>query len=612
MALAKPDTLNRDEIPDEFKWDLSDIYADWEAWERDMGRIEAMVEEYMSLKGTLDQGPDRILDASVKGDELGKLAAKLYKYPALQSVTNTADNDIAARLQQVQILFARFGTAFSWFNPEMLEIPWETMETWLDDTPDLEPYRFGIADLYRQQEHVLSADKEELLSYYSQALGSPAEIYGEISTSDIQYPEVTLSDGETVTMTPGQYYNILATNRNQDDRRLAFEAFYGVYHEKANTYAAIYNGILQGNWASAQARNYDSTLQGALDGNAIPTSVYENLVEMVNDGAEPVHRYIALRKKVLGLEEYHGYDGNVPLVDFDKTYPWETIRDDIVESVGPLGRDYVSLMEEAFSGGWVDVYENEGKRPGAFSSGVYGVHPYMLLNYNETLGSFFTAAHEMGHTLHTMLANENQPYATSDYTIFVAEVASTLNERLLLDHMLARTDDPMEQVALLTHAIDDIVSTFYSQVMFADYELQANKLVQQGVPITRDVLTQIYTEAWENQNGPAATFDEFYGSTWTRISHFYEAPYYVYQYATCYASSAQIYQDITSRDGDVRAGAVASYLDLLKSGGNDHPMEQLKKAGVDLSQPDAFQAVIDNLDRLVTRLEAVMEEMERS
>lgn len=611
-ALAKPDTLNRDEIPAEYKWDLSDIYPDWEAWERDMGRIETMVEEYLALQGTLAQGPDRILEASVKGDELGKMAARLYKYPALQSVTNTADNDIAARLQQVQIMFARFGTAFAWFNPEMLEIPWETMEKWLDETPGLGPYRFGITDLYRQQEHVLSADKEELLSYYSQALGSPAKIYGEISTSDIEYPEITLSSGETVTVTPGQYYQILSTNRNQDDRRLAFEAFYGVYHEQANTYASIYNGILQGNWASAQARNYDSTLQAALDGNAIPTSVYENLVEMVNEGTEPVHRYLALRKKALGLEEYHGYDGNVPLVDFDKTYPWETIREDIVESVAPLGPDYVGLMEEAFSGGWVDVYENEGKRSGAFSSGVYGVHPYMLLNYNETLGSFFTAAHEMGHTLHTMLAQQNQPYATSDYTIFVAEVASTLNERLLLDHLLARTDDPVEQVALLTHAIDDIISTFYSQVMFADYELQANELVQQGVPITRDVLTQVYTDAWRNHHGEAVTFDEFYGSTWTRISHFYEAPYYVYQYATCYASSAQIYQDITSRDGDERATAVTGYLDLLESGGNDHPMEQLKKAGVDLSEPDAFQAVIDNLDRLVTRLEMVMEEMERS
>jgi oligoendopeptidase F len=610
VAQAKPDTLDRQEIPAEFKWDLNDIYPDWEAWEKDLAKVEGLVEEFLQLQGTLAEGPHRILEAKTKGDELGKLADKLFNFASLNTVTNTADNDVAARMQQVRIVFSKFGTALAWFDPEMLEIPWETMEQWLDDTRGLEPYRFGIADLYRQQQHVLSADQEELLSYYNQALGSPAQIYGEISSADIEYPEVTLSNGETVKMTPGKYYEILSTNRNQDDRRKAFEAFYGVYHAQANTYASIYNGILQGRWAQTQARDYDSSMQAALDGNAIPTAVYENLVEMVRGGTSPVHRYNALRKKVLGLEEYHGYDGSVPLVDFDKVYPWESIRQDIVESVAPLGRDYVRKMEDAFAGGWVDVYENEGKRSGAFSASVYGVHPYMLLNYNETLDSFFTTAHEMGHSLHTMLAQENQPYSTADYTIFVAEVASTLNERLLLDHMLAKTDDPLEQVALLVRAIDDVVGTFYSQVMFADYEMQANKLVQEGVPITKDVLTQIYTELWENQAGEASTFDELYGSTWARIPHFYRSPFYVYQYATCYATSAQIYADITSDNSDVSASAVAKYMDLLKSGGNDHPMEQLKKAGVDLSEPAAFQAVIDNLDRLVTRLEDVMDELE--
>jgi oligoendopeptidase F len=609
-ALATPDTLDRDKIDDEFKWDLSDIYDSWDSWEADMVKIEGLMADYTSLQGTLNQGPDQILKANLMGDELGQLAGNLYRFAALHSVTNTADNEISARVQRVRILFSQFGTAMAWFNPEMLEIPWSTMEKWLADTPELEPYAFGITDLYRQQEHVLSEESEQLLSYFNQALGSSGQTYGELSTSDIEYPEITLSNGETVTVTPGQYYTILSSNRNQDDRRKAFEAFYGIYHKKANTYASIYNGILQGNWAKTQARNYNSALESALDGNNIPVEVYENLVEMVREGTDPLHRYIALRKKVLGLEEYHGYDGSIPLVDFDKKYPWETIREDIVESVAPLGKDYQKKMAAAFSGGWVDVYENEGKRPGAFSAGVYGVHPYMLLNYNETLSSFFTAAHEMGHSLHTMLANENQPYSTSDYTIFVAEVASTLNERLLLDQQLAKSDDPLERAALLTHAIDDIIGTFYSQVMFADYEQQASNLVQNGVPITADVLTQIYTELWEGQHGEAATFDEYYGSTWTRISHFYNSPFYVYQYATCYASSAQIYQTITTGSDDDRLTAVHQYLDLLKSGGNDHPMEQLKKAGVDLSKADAFEAVIKNLDGLVSQLEVVLEDLE--
>ncbi|MCP4293852.1 MAG: oligoendopeptidase F [bacterium] len=609
-ALAVPDTLERDKIDDKYKWDLTDIYKNWDDWEKDLERLEVLMAEFPLLQGTLADGPQQVLAANRMGDELGKLAGKLYRYAALNNVVDSANNEISAKVQQVSILFSQFGTTMAWFNPEMLDIPWETMEKWLADTPELDEYAFGISDLFRQQEHVLSEESEQLLSYYSQALGSSGDTYTKISTADIEFPEITLANGETVTVTPGQYSNILSTNRNQEDRRKAFEAFYGTYHNKANTYASIYNGILQGQWAGTQARNYDSTLHAALDGNDIPTEVYENLVEMVSKGQEPLHRYIALRKKVLKLEEYHGYDGSVPLVDFDKKYPWETIRDDIVESVEPLGRDYQNKMAEAFSGGWVDVYENEGKRSGAFSAGVYGVHPYMLLNYNETLGSFFTAAHEMGHTLHTMLANENQPYSTSNYTIFVAEVASTLNERLLLDQQLKKSDDPLEMAALLTHAIDDIVGTFYSQVMFATYELQVNKLVQQGVPITADVLTEIYTNLWKAQQGEAATFDEFYGSTWTRISHFYNSPYYVYQYATCYASSAQIYQSITSDSDDERLSAVHSYLNLLKSGGNDHPMEQLKKAGVDLSNADAFEAVIKNMDGLVTQLEEVLKELE--
>ena len=608
-ALATPDTLVRDEIADEYKWDLGDIYPDWEAWEKDLARVEVLMEEFKALQGTLADGPQQILKANLMSDELGKIAAKVSRYAGLQSVTDMANNDIAARSQQVGILFSQFGTAMAWFNPEMLEIPWETMQKWLSDTPELEPYAFGITDLYRQQEHVLSAESEQLLSYFNQALGSPSDTYGELSTSDIQYPEITLSSGDTVTVTPGQYSHILSSNRNQDDRRKAFEAFYGLYNAKANTYASIYNGVLQGDWAGAQARGYGSALEAKLDGNDIPVEVYENLVDMVRAGTDPVHRYIALRKKVLGLQEYHGYDGSVPLVDFDKKYPWETIRDDIVASVAPLGEDYQDKMRAAFSGGWVDVYENEGKRPGAFSSGVYGVHPYMLLNYNETLDSFFTTAHEMGHSLHTMLANETQPYSTSGYTIFVAEVASTLNERLLLDQQLAKSDDPLEMAALLTQSIDDIIGTFYSQVMFADYELQAHRLVEQGVPVTADVLSQIYSDLWKGHHGDAATFDDLYAGTWTRISHFYGVPFYVYQYATCYASSAQIYEQIKSGTDDERTTAVHRYLNLLKSGGNDHPMELLKNAGVDLTKPDAFQAVIDNLDGLVTQLEDVLTQL---
>ncbi len=603
LALAKPNTLVRAEIPAQYKWDLNDIYPDWTAWEADLARLENVMDRYAALQGTLAQGPEQLLRSYLLGDTLGMLAYKVYQYPSLSSVTDTRNNEIAAKLQQVQILFGKFSVATAWFNPELLAIPWETTEKWLNETPALAPYRYSIENLYRQQQHVLNEEQEQLLSYFSQFRGTPASIYQELSTSDIRFPEVVLSGGDTVTMTAGQYYSTLSTNRNQADRAAAFQQYYGIYHANANTYAATYNSILQRDWGTAQARKYGSTLETYLDDDNVPTSVYENLVNIVKAGTAPVHRYYQLRKKALGLETYHGYDGSIPVVDFDKVYDYDEITGWIVESVAPLGADYQAKMKQAFAGGWIDVFENEGKRGGAFSAGVYGVHPYMLLNYNETLREAFTVAHEAGHTLHTMLSNENQPFATADYTIFVAEVASTLNEALFLDYMMEKSQDPKERIALLQQTIDNIIGTFYTQVMFADFEWQAHKLAEQGQPITADALTELYTGLWKTYQGDAVVFDDLYGSTWTRIAHFYRTPYYVYKYATCFASSAKLAEDIRSADKAVRAAAIDRYMTLLKAGGSDYPMELLKKAGVDLTQPETFQAVIEHVDKLVTRLE---------
>jgi oligoendopeptidase F len=602
-GITGPNTLNRDEIPDKYKWNLSDIYPDWEAWETDLEKLEVMMDEYAALKGTLAEGPEQLLKAYKLGDQLGMLAYKVYQFPGLTRATDTRDNEVSARLQRVRILFAKFNIATAWFDPEVLTIPWNTMEAWLDETDELAPYRYGIENLYRQQEHVLDEDKEQLLSYFSQFNGTPGAIYSELSTSDIEYQEVTLSNGETVTLTPGTYYNILSTNRNQEDRRKSFEGHYGAYHANINTYAAIYNSVLQRDWALAQARNYGSTLEAALDDDNVPVAVFENLLATVKSGTGPVKRYMRLRKEALGLETYHLYDGMVPIVDFDRTYDYDELADWIVESVKPLGKEYQKKMRGAFEGGWIDVYENEGKTSGAFSAGVYGVHPYMLLNYNETLESVFTVAHEAGHSMHTILSHENQPFATASYTIFVAEVASTLNEALFLDYMFERSEDPKERIALLQKAIDNIVGTFYSQVLFADFEWQAHKMVEQGQPITADALQALYLNLEDEYYGDAAVVDDLYGSLFARISHFYGSPYYVYKYATCFATSAKLVKEITSEDKRIHEATLERYLTLLKSGGNNYPMEQLKKAGVDLGEPATIQAVVGQLDDLVTRLE---------
>jgi oligoendopeptidase F len=311
-----------------------------------------------------------------------------------------------------------------------------------------------------------------------------------------------------------------------------------------------------------------------------------------------------LRKKLLGLESYHLYDNGVAIFDSKATYPYDDATKTVIESVAPLGADYTEKYLKFVSGGRIDVYENEGKRSGAYCAGVYGVGPYLLMNYNDTLDAIFTLAHEAGHAMHTVLSYDSQPFVNASYTIFVAEVASTINERFLLEHMLARTDDPKERFLLLQHAVDAIFRTFYTQVMFADFELQAHRLAEKGQPITADVLGGIYLGLLRDYYGDSAAIDDLYKYTWARIPHFYNTPYYVYQYATCFASSAQIFKGLTTGDEASRAEATERYLTLLRAGGNDYPMNQLKKAGVDLSERATIQAVIDQMDELVSRLEA--------
>jgi len=596
----------RDQIDDKYKWDLSDIYPDWEAWEADFGVLDKVMDDYIALRGKLNQSSDNLARAFELSDELDRILYKVYRYPGLARALDMRDDEVSGRFQKVQIWLAKFSTATAWFEPEMLAIQWETMETWLNENKRLAPYRFGIEDSYRQQEHVLDENSERLLSYYSPLRRSPRAAYNELSTSDIKYPDVVLGEVDTITMTPGQYRFVLATNRNQADRGKAFEAYYGAYAANANTYAALYNGVLQRDWATAQARNYNSCLESYLHSNNVPVAVYENLIAAVRDGVAPLQKYYALRKKILGLEEYHGYDGSIPIVDFERTYEYDEVIDWILDAVKPLGDEYQKNIRRVLENRWVDVYETAGKATGAFSGNVYGVHPYILMNYNKTLDNVFTLAHEAGHAVHSMLSDQYQPKATSSYTLFVAEVASTMNEALLLDFMLERARDPIERVALLQQAIDNIEGTFYAQVMFADYELQAHRLVEQGQPVTATALTEIYTNLLKAQHGEGFTFDELYGSTWTRISHFYDVPFYVYKYATSYAASAKLFRDITSADKKIAGPALDRYLTLLKSGGNDYPVEQLKKAGVDLTKPEAIQGVMAQLDDLVTRLETEM------
>jgi len=602
-SAARPETSKRAEIPAEYKWDFTPIFANWAAWEEGLKQMQAKMDAYAALKGSLAQGPEALVRAYKLSDEIGQLEYRVYTYTTLQRDIDTRDNAVSARFQRVQGVLARFGTATAWFTPELLAIPQATVDKWIAETPALVPYRFPITENYRQAKHVLDEKGERLLSFSSQLNQVPAATFEELSTSDIKFPKIKLSDGREVTLTPGAYQNILNTEPLQADRTKAWEAYYQTYAANINTYASIYNGVLQSDWFHTQAREYANTLEAALDGNAIPVSVVETLVSATRAGTAPLQRYVKLRKKLLGLETYHIYDNFTSIFHVEKKMPYDEARKLVLESVAPLGDDYVAKYKHFVTSGRVDVYENEGKRSGAYSDGVYGVGPYLLLNYTDTMDDVFTLAHEGGHAMHSVLSQETQPFATSEYTIFVAEVASTTNERFLLNKLLEKTTDPKERFVLLEHAIDAIIGTYYTQVLFADFELQAHRLVEKGQAVTADALNGIYLKLLQDYYGDGVTIDDLYKITWARIPHFYQSPYYVFQYATCFASSAQLVKEMTTGDAAARKAVTERYLTLLRSGGNDHPMDQLRKAGVDLSKRETIQAVIDQMDELVTQLE---------
>ena len=593
--------FKRDNIGQEYKWNLSDIYENYSAWEKDFEKVGELKGELAKFKGQFGN-EGKLLEFFQKQEEMDKISYKLYRYPQLARDLNSSDKEAVEHLQKVQFLFAEISTELSWVNSELVDNR-ENIEKWIEKK-EFDDYRFGLKNLFRLQKHILEEKESKLLSYYSSFFSAPRSIYSEVTVTDVEWPQVTLSSGEKVDVTPANYSKILSTNRNQEDRKTMFQTFYTIYEKKKNTIAAIYNSILQKGIASKKAYNYDSFLLSHLESDNIPEEIYLNLVNTAKNNTKPLQRYLKLRKKILGLEKYYNFDGSINLIEFDKEYEYDDAKEIVLNSVAPLGKDYVEKMKKAISEGWLDVFEAKGKRTGAYSAGVYGVHPYMLLNYNKTLDSVFTLAHELGHTLHTLYSDENQPFSMADYTIFVAEVASTFNERLLLDYMLENTNDPKERIALLEQEIGNIVGTFYFQALLADYEYQAHKLAEAGEPITAEVLSKIMEDLFDKYYGDIIEKDDLIYIFWARVPHFFNSPFYVYQYATCFASSAILYEKmINSSDESKRKETLDKYIQLLSSGGNDFPMEQLKKAGVDLSKIETIEAVAKQFDLLLDKLE---------
>jgi oligoendopeptidase F len=597
------DGMTRDKASSDLKWDLSAIYPSWNEWKSDKDKVSELTEKLVSYQGKIGQSSDNLLNVLKINEEISKIAEKLYCYPYLARSVDSRNQEINGHFQEIMAYFSGMGTKLSWITPEMLEIPQQTTEKWMNDNPAFEPYRFSLTDMYRQQKHVLDKDKEKLLSYFSLIQGAPGNIYTELATSDIKFPDVTFSDGKTINMTQSNYTNVVTYNKNQDDRRKAYEAYYSPYKNYENTYAAILNSAYQGDWAGAQARNYPSFLNSCLYANDIPESVYTTLIKTAKENTEPLRRYLRLRKQVLGLQTYYPYDGSISLTDFDKKYPYDEARKLVLEAVAPLGKEYQGKVAKALEKGWIDVYEGQGKESNAYSLNVYGAHPYILLTYDQTMNYVFTLAHELGHSMHSIYSSENQPYSNHQYTSFVAEVASNFNEELLLDYMLKNSKDHQERIALLNQAITNLVGSFYRQSQFADFEYQARTKVENGEAVNASTLKQIADDLNKTYNGNEVAPTEYSNNYWAMVMHFYQLKYYVYQYATSFAAASDIFQKITSGSTKDREKALTNYLTLLKSGGNDYPIEQLKKAGVDMTQPEPLLSVVKRLDYLVTELE---------
>ncbi|WP_074017124.1 oligoendopeptidase F [Fusobacterium massiliense] len=589
---------DRNLIEDKYKWNLKDIYLSWDEWDKDLKRFKELVKEIPKFKGQAKKKAEAYIELEEKIEEISRVLDKLYLYPYMLKDLDSTDEIASVKMQEIEMAYTDYAVDTAWIAPELLEVSEETMKEWIEKYPILKIREFPISEMYRLRKHILSEDKEQLLSHYGQFMGSSSDIYAELSISDIKWNTVKLSTGEELAVSNGVYSKILSTNRNQDDRRLAFEALYKSYENSKNTFAAIYRAIVQKNVASSRARNYESCLDVALENKNVPREVFLSLLEASQENVAPLKRYIELRKKALKLKEYHYYDNSINIVDYNKTFDYDTAKNMVLNSVEPLGKDYQEKLKKAISEGWLDVFETKNKRSGAYSLNIYDVHPYMLLNYQETMDDVFTLAHELGHTLHSMLSSENQPYPTADYTIFVAEVASTFNERLLLDYMLENSDDSLEKIALLEQSLGNIVGTYYIQTLFANYEYEAHKLIEEGKAITPDILDGIMETLFKKYFGDTVVIDELQKIIWSRIPHFFNSPFYVYQYSTSFASSAKLYENL-KKNPDSRE----RYLKLLKSGGNNHPMEQLKLAGVDLSNKEAFISVAKEFDRLLDILE---------
>jgi len=595
-----------------YNWNFADIYSDWDQWDNELDQIKSIAPKFAEYKGTLGKSADALYDFFKFSEENSKIIRRLNSYVYLQRDLDSRNQHFNTKQQELQTVLIQISMNTTWYDSELASIPEETVMKWLKENKNLAVYKHDLKDFYRQQKHVLDEEKQNIVTLMSRALGASSRAYTSLSTADMVYPEVELSTGEKVTATPANLSKVTTNNPNQKDRLKVSNAYRSVWAKNKNTYTDIYQGILQNRWASAQLHNYPTCLDAVLESNNISKDVYMNLIEVASNNAAPLRKYIDLRKKALKLEKYYGSDGRVELVDYSKSYKWEEATKIVTEALEPMGKDYSSKLDDALQGGWIDVFEKQGKQTGAYSMGVYGVHPYILMNWADTRDNVFTLAHELGHALHSLKSNETQPYTYSQYPTMVAEVASTFNENMLLDYMLKNAKSSEEKISLLIQAIDNISGTFYRQAQFAEFEYKAYSAVEQNKPLNAEILASMYKDISDRYYGDAieSTKDGKYG--WSGVFHFFQLYYYVYNYAVSYSASASLYDQVANAKNKKEAKkALERYHTLLQSGGSDYPVEMLKKAGVDLTTKDAFLAVTSQMTKLVDQLEEELKKIDK-
>ncbi len=591
----------REEVRREDTWAIEDLYESDEAWEEDYKRLETKILELAAYEGHLGDGPEALLGMQRTWDELHMLAEKVYVY-AGQRLHEDTDNghyqNLAARAQGLLIKLSETG---AYIEPEILALPEGTVEKFLAENEALQVYRQYFENMIRLRQHVLDKEREELLAAIGELAEGPKDIFTMFNNADLRFPVIQGEDGEPVEVTHGRYMTLLQSSK-RSVRQAAFEALYKTYGQYRNTLAAAYRANVKQEVFYAKARNYQSDLEAALNKSHIPVPVYDNLIQAVHEHLPQMHRYLELRRRFLHVEELHMYDLYTPMVSKKdgQKIPFEKAKEMVLQGLAPMGEEYVSLLREGFSSRWIDVYENKGKKSGAYSWGAYGTHPYVLLNHQDNLNSVFTLAHEMGHALHSWYSDAHQPYIYAGYEIFVAEVASTCNEALLIHHLIGTTEDPKEKAYLINYFLEQFRTTLFRQTMFAEFEKITHNMQKQGETLTADRLCEVYYGLNRLYFGENMCVDREIEMEWARIPHFY-TPFYVYQYATGFSAAIALSGKIL-KEG---AAAVEAYKNFLKGGSSRYPLELLRTAGVDMEQKkpveDAlgvFARYLDEMERL--------------